>query len=481
MTKTETQGITWDEVHQLFAPFVGTCLYAIRAEAFFHFAAYSRRPNLFRFKNIFYPAVVAWRSIVASQKMDSYMNPYFFVCDYGAEPGFGTLVPLLKSFHDPATLVVNARVLAARKRELAQLEDVRIICADSVMIQKKSQWRSLWCRSHRDLLKFEESLPQRLRPLVKMSRHVLQTLLVRAYLYENFYEEQFSEASPHAVVTHNDFTALSYLAGEVARRKGIPDFTLQHGFPSQEYFPASASHYLVWGPLFQQMMGGRALNGTRFISSGAPRLDRIAFSAEGKKAAREKLLHAQLIVPGKLNVLFLSQSHTPLFSRNEHQQILSLAGSLAQEPWIHMMVRPHPQESKTTLQSHLGFSHAAVLPSKISLADAVLACDVVISVNSTAMLEAALLDAPVLQLALPSLEERLGMLCFPRQVHDLPAALAELRSLRNSQERVEWVACQQPLVRACVHDPGHGTENTWRYIKEHSVHSATLVTPAMSH
>ena len=124
-------------------------------------------------------------------------------------------------------------------------EMCRPFCADSHLIKKDLHWRSLWQRSRVDLLQLEKSLPSPLRPLVKASWNALRTLLLRAYLYESFYEEQFVHAPPRAVITHNDFTALSYLAGEVARRRGISDFTLQHGFPSQEYFPVSASHYQI--------------------------------------------------------------------------------------------------------------------------------------------------------------------------------------------------------------------------------------------
>ncbi len=465
-TSGNSPEVSWDEVHQAFAPFAGSCLYAIRAEAFFHLASRHHRPGQFWMKNIFYPAAVRWRSRAgASRPQAAVPSPYWLVCDYGAEPGLGTLLPLLRSCPEAATLVVNAQVLAAQGGGLAQLPQVYTVCADS---GPRDPWRSRWRRSSADYRRLYEMFPSRLRPWLRASRRVVQALLARAYGYEQFYEERFSRHSPRALITHNDFTALSYLAGEVARRRGIPDFTLQHGFPSQEYFPASASHYLVWGTAFQQAMNGRARNGTRFALTGAPRLDAIASAEERRDAAREKLSRLRLIVPGKLNVLFLSQSHTPLFSPSEHHQILSLAGSLAQEPWIHLMVRPHPQEAMGVFHAHAGFRHAAIIPPKISLTEAVLASEVVVSVNSTAMLEAALLHAPVVQLALPSLEHRLGLLRFPRQARDADSARSQLWQLRAPAERSECVGAQQPLVRACVHDPGRGTENVWRYIHDHS-------------
>src|ERR1043165_2041013 len=174
--RTKIQDIIWDEINQAFAPFAGTCLYAIRAETFFHFALRVRQPNSFRLKNIFYPAAVAWRSRLEAEKgKPSAANPYFFVCDYSAEPGLGTLMPLFKSCDGPATLVVNSQVLTARRGELARQKNIDTICADSILTQKKSQWRSLWRRAKIDLLQFEESLPLRLRPLARASWRVLRT------------------------------------------------------------------------------------------------------------------------------------------------------------------------------------------------------------------------------------------------------------------------------------------------------------------
>jgi hypothetical protein len=97
------------------------------------------------------------------------------------------------------------------------------------------------------------------------------------------------------------------------------------------------------------------------------------------------------------------------------------------------------------------------------------------------MLEAALLKAPVLQLALPALENRLGILRFPRQAADLASAHAELWRLRDPMERAACITAQQELVQACVHDPGRGADNVWRYIQEHSgVHSMAVATSAGS-
>jgi hypothetical protein len=461
--------VSWDEVNRAFAPFVGTCLYAIRAEAFFHFAQRSIRPHYSRLKNLVYPVALWWRSRHGVPAQGP-INPseYLLVCDYAAEPGFGSLRPLLSSGENSTTLVVNSQVLAVRGRELAGLRGVHTVCADAGFFAACRESPGGWRKSQIDYQRLLETCSPALRAPVIASQRVLRALLLRAYHYGNFYERLFRATAPRGVITHNDFTALSYLAGAAARRQGIADFTLQHGFPSQEYFPAAASHYLVWGEKFQEAMSGRALNGTHFAVTGTPRLDSWRFREDDKTVARQKLGRLGLLQPGKLQVLFLSQSHTPVFSSQEHQQILAWVAGLAEESWIHMLVRLHPQETKGGLRRYPAFRSAAQLPRQISLAESVLAADVVISVNSTAMLEAALLHAPVIQLAPASFADRLGFLRFPCQAVDGKSAHAELLRLRDPEQRQDCVRQQEPLIQACVHESGHGTENVWNYVRSHS-------------
>jgi hypothetical protein len=235
--------ISWEEVSRAFAPFAGSCLYAIRADTFFHLALRANSPSRFVFKNLFYPMALAARSkSTALERCSPRGNSFLFVCDYPAEAGFGSLRPLLRSCPAAATVVANSAVLAARSRELGEMPGVSVLHADAL---QNSDWVAMWRRAQGDYRALLSGSGPRLRRLLKASRLVIWALLFRAYRYRNFLEARLSSLGPAAVITHNDFTSLSYLAGDAARRAGIPDFTLQHGFPSPEYFPTTATHYLV--------------------------------------------------------------------------------------------------------------------------------------------------------------------------------------------------------------------------------------------
>lgn len=464
-----SETVSWEMVNQAFAPFTGTCLYAIRADAFFHFALHHSDVRRFYAKNLSYPLMLAWRARKFSFHRElSGSGRYLFVSDYLAEPGFGSIRPLLVSCDAPATVVVNTAVFNACRAALKEI-GASVVCAD-VHPASPDEWRGLWQRSHADYQRLLASASPNLQSVMRKSRLVLRALLMRAYLYEHLYERLFWIETPRAVITHNDFTSLSYLAGATARRYGVPDFTLQHGFPSQEYFPASASHYLLWGPAFRKSFR-RALhpprNGgaTRFASVGAPRLDTTVSTEHKQSIPAGENEVSRPVEDRPLRVLFLSQSHTSVFTMEEHRKILALISALTDEPWLQLSIRQHPQESQRAFRRHTGFKHARFLSQKMSLKDSVLAADVVLAVNSTAMLEAALLQAPVVQIVLPGFEKRLGVLQFPWQVHNLVSARSVLRQLRRMEERRMCAASQQTLVRECISTPGEGTETAWRYIR----------------
>ena len=462
--KPEYAPISWDEVSHAFSRFAGSCLYAIRADTFFHLSLRVHSPIRFVAKNLLYPLALSARSRKLERtSVSRRAGDYLFICDYAAEPGFGSLRPLLNTCPSAATVVVNAAVWAARQQELSALPGIRVLIAD----QAPPTYRyALWRRCQSDYRALLSGCDARLRRNLQASRLVIWRLLFRAYSYRRFFESLIAQASPIAVITHNDFTSLSYLAGDAARRAGIPDFTLQHGFPSAEYFPTTATYYMVWGTATAAYMKQNSpLSATAYIPVGAPRLDSLAWLPERQAEARRGLEEKGLRHSGKLNLLFLSQSHSPVFSPLEHKWILSLVGELAAEPDVHLMIRRHPQEVATRLRRHPGLGAATQLPASVSLIESLLASDVVISVNSTAMLEAALLRVPVVQISATRFEDRLGMLRFPRSMNSLESARLLLQGLRTPRQRDAAVAEQQAMIENHFGRPGHATQETWRYIQ----------------
>ncbi len=58
----------------IFAPFEGSCLYAIRADAFFHLALANSAPLKFAAKNHFYPPIAWSRASRAQGALDTHCD-----------------------------------------------------------------------------------------------------------------------------------------------------------------------------------------------------------------------------------------------------------------------------------------------------------------------------------------------------------------------------------------------------------------------
>jgi hypothetical protein len=406
--------VVWKAVCEAFAPFEGSCLYAIRADAFFHLAQASSAPMKFAAKNRFYPALAWARATRAGSKLESGLggdSRYLFVCDYAAEPGFGTLRPVLQKLGRESLFVALDSVMRARTAELVHSRAGLINLDGESFALSKGRIGRLWTRAQQDFNLLFANCPPEYQRLFAASHNVLQTLLVRAYLYREAYERLFAaNRSLAAVITHNDFTASSYLACEVAREAGVKSFTLQHGFPTQEYFPTSAEHYLVWGQRFRCYMASRPGMRSNLIVAGAPRFDGLAKARKSRSALRLKREENGMNCAGRCDVVFFSQSHSPLFTEAEHRLVLAALKPLLDDHRFHVVVRLHPQETEKRFRQLSGFDRVTIAPRDLSLQETLASADVAISCNSTAMLEAMAIEVPVVQIAPEELRDRLGIM-----------------------------------------------------------------------
>jgi hypothetical protein len=462
--------VAWKTVCEMFAPFAGSCLYAVRADAFFHLAQAASSPAKFAAKNRFYPAVAWMRAARARRELDSSMggdSRYLFVCDYAAEPGFGTLRPVLQKFEQESLFAALDPVMRARSTELAHTSAGLINLDGEMFALSQRRVGSLWSRAQKDFALLRENCPAEYQRLLSSSRSVLQTLLLRAYLYREVYEQLFAEnRSLEAVITHNDFTTSSYLAGQVAGEAGVKSFTLQHGFPTQEYFPTSAEHYLVWGERFRSYMASRQGMQSNLIVAGAPRFDGLARARKSRAAMRLKREGNGTRCGGRCDVVFFSQSHSPLFTEAEHRLVLAALKPILEDHRFHVVVRLHPQETEKRFHQLSGFDRITIAPRDLSLQETLASADVAISCNSTAMLEAMAIDVPVVQIAPEELSDRLGIM-EPCSVARNGQELRQcLQRLLMAEQRHVFVEKQNRLLQEYLSNFPSGVEAVCAAIAE---------------
>ncbi|HET9281717.1 MAG TPA: hypothetical protein VFR24_07115 [Candidatus Angelobacter sp.] len=470
--------VTWNSICDMFVPFAGSCLYSIRADAFFHLAQAGSAPAKFAAKNSLYPAFAWGRAARARRGLDASLagdSRYLFVCDYAAEPGFGTLRPLLQKLGRESLFAGLDGVMQARAAELTHVRAALVNLDAEMFASRKGRVGRLWTRAQKDFNLLLKNCPQEYQRLCIASRNVMQTLLVRAYLYREVYERLFAEnRALAAVITHNDFTTSSYLACLVAREMGVKSFTLQHGFPTQEYFPTSADHYLVWGQRFHDYMVARPGMQSNLIMAGAPRFDGLAKARNSRSALRLKR-EENGNCAGRCDVVFFSQSHSPLFTEAEHRLVLAALKPLLDDHRFHVVVRLHPQETEKRFRRLSGFDRITIAPRDLSLQETLSSADVAISCNSTAMLEAMAVDVPVVQIAPEELQDRLGIIepCgVARNCQELRQCL---QTFLLAEGRRIFMEKQNQLLHGYLSNFPHATDAVYGSIEEELVCNLDVV------
>jgi hypothetical protein len=440
-------------VDELFAPFSETVLGTIRAELFF---ASSRSPTRSRqaFFRLYPPYLLVRSYFERRPRRDVPVgDPFFlFVSDYAAESGFGTIQPLL-NLAPRSVLVANRAVVRQRRGELP--EGVAVIDADADLPAR--YWGDFYCRAESDFGLVMDVTPTRLRPAITAGRHLIKALLSRAYAYERMFMGLF-EANQHikGVVTHNDFSALSHLAGLCARRFRVPDFTLQHGFPTQEHFPVTASRYCIWGSRFEKTMVENGTSPERLVITGAPRLDRLWDYRSNKAAGSGSK-------PQK--ILYLSQGHSQLLSERQHKSVLSLLGTFRHDPEREVVVRLHPQESKRSVRAMRKVLPGIRHSEGMSLASDLSRAGVVLCAGSTAMLEAMILSVPVIEIRPSPHTDCWRPFEAILQVSTANDLIHAVNRLDDAAFRSGILEQQDALLGEYIFAPGNGAEKTWNYIE----------------
>ncbi len=420
--------LPWQQANAIFAPFRGSALYSIRLPLFYLWNKGQTRP----LHAALHPFALAGRGLSLSRCPPVPKNVrYLFVTDYAAEGGYGTLRPLLQSCPEPALL--------AGPEPVGTLHDGPFLNVDHLALRLLSPQD--FSRARADWSRLRAQTPDALRSgLLRLSPSIC-ALLCRAYAYERLAQTIRSQCSgPLTVVTPNDFSGLCLNFGQAADRW----ITLQHGLPSLEYFPTSATEYLLWGEAFRERYVSEGASSATLRVVGAPRLDRYALPAPPPPSGR--------------TLLFLSQTHAATLSPAQHRQVVGLLHTAVRSTGLPLRIRLHPLEDRSYFAEFgpdVTFSQRGV-----SLAEDLAGASLVASFGSTAMLEAMLAHRPVLQLLPPGFDPPGGF--YARWT---PQTAEELAELWRSLDPNEALAEQKPWLERYLANPGHGTAAAWRQIR----------------
>lgn len=254
---------------------------------------------------------------------------------------------------------------------------------------------------------------------------LLACCLARRYLWRVSLGRTL-DGSAGVLLLHNDFDLMS----RAALGHGLPAICLQHGVPTDEFFPVRADWYLIWG--------GRSRDAFRSMGAAA---DRLVEDALGRYADASPVLEP----PHGLSLL--SQTHAQILGRHIGPALRDFADALAGlDPQARILLHPLEREP------YVGDTARAIRrPPHSELRAGACPPRVVMGYCSTAMLEAAAAGHWVVGLMLPleGNEAARAMLSPPLRAETAEQAVALYHRLqRDAVFREESAQAQARWLRA---------------------------------
>jgi len=225
--------------------------------------------------------------------------------------------------------------------------------------------------------------------------------------------------SPDAVVTYAEAGGWGRALVLESRRRAIPVAATQHGLiyrhwlnylhepdeilpsdanPADSGFPSPDRTLLFDAFAREHLEREGHIPSNRLAVTGSSRLDTIVAASRSIDAtARNELRESVGATPATRVVLVASKftQIAPAFA--------SLVGAAAAMPDVLLVVKPHPAEGVDPyLQAAGGARHVRMSPPAVDLGALTTIADAIVTVNSTAAIEAMLLDVPALVVALPN-------------------------------------------------------------------------------
>jgi len=196
---------------------------------------------------------------------------------------------------------------------------------------------------------------------------------------------------PEIVVLKGDGPPPTRTFTRVAKDYDVPSLLIQHGrtVDSRMFIPIT-DHVAVWGERSADLFERQGFGETDLTITGAPHLDVLA----DHRVDRSAFVRSLGIDETDRVVILASQ---PFREADRVTLVESVVRQIAPMDGVSLILRPHPREDRTLhrrMAEEAGSS--VVLPPDTALFDTLAASDLLIGCSSTVLLEASLLDTPVL-------------------------------------------------------------------------------------
>lgn len=222
----------------------------------------------------------------------------------------------------------------------------------------------------------------------------LEHTITKVRTYTDIYFDLAEKTRPDVLILLNEVSLSERLAGLVAKQMHIPSVCIQHGvYIGYVYRELAADKIIVWGEEPKKFWEKIGCAPERIKSVGALAHERWLLLKEKKVKRGERPC-----------ILALGQNPAAFISQETHRKTINAVfHAIHGLPEYHFIVKPHPGEDIKPYQSaleELPSTSNIELVTSGPIEEAILRSDLVITVFSTAGLEAMLLEKPVIVLNL---------------------------------------------------------------------------------
>jgi len=202
---------------------------------------------------------------------------------------------------------------------------------------------------------------------------------------------------PALWITLEDLLAFGKCAAAVGERLGVPTLNVQHGiigaYPYRTGIDVVGT-FAVFGEADRQTLIARGADPARVVVTGPVRYDEL----RALQVDRDAFRRGAGLDPARPVVLFASQPAQRLVTGGGRRAALRALARAAAETGAQVVVKAHPLEDRATLRHALREANLDAPIVEGQLYEWLLACDVMATLSSTVVYEAAVAGRPALLL-----------------------------------------------------------------------------------
>lgn len=309
--------------------------------------------------------------------------------------------------------------------------------------------------------------------LFKYEKRFLHLSLKIQNIQNKVFEKIISYLKPKAIISMN-FTAAFYSA----RKYNITRIMMQHGLQWDNVpsvWPDCADIFISWGKMWKENFRKNMGDTVKIVPLGNPRFDYINKIKNNKNILRSNIYNKLKLNKNKKNVIYI---HCGGDYYEKEESFLIALSRLVEELGneINLILKQHPREDPKIydvkkearrLWKKEIYNKVIFIKNEINLIELLCACDVAISAHSTGLLEAMILEVPIIQVNFsdkPALFDysMFGDILFERDISSFIDTVNRL--IHDESFRREVITKQNELLDKIVANIGCATDKIVKYI-----------------